>query len=294
MTHIIFIPIFIFSIFSIACAHVSPKNKPLKIIDAHLHARFDGKTHPWSGIPKTKESLLSEMKENGVIGAVSHTRKYDENYQDLSQYNIIQCAGIYAEKIELGRLEKGLKDRKFGCIKIYLGYVYQMASHPNYKPAYKLAEKYKVPVVFHTGDTSEKGALLKYAEPMDIDEVAVTHPNVTFVIAHLGNPWVETAAEIVYKNDNVYADISAFLVGELETRSENDVDELIVKPVRWAFQFIENPNKLMFGTDWPLVGMKPYITAIKKAIPEQYWEDVFYNNAAKVFKFSAPDISSQQ
>ncbi|GAF15492.1 amidohydrolase [Bacillus sp. JCM 19045] len=56
-----------------------------------------------------------------------------------------------------------------------------------YKPVYHLAEKHHVPVVFHTGDTYAENAILKYAHPLTIDEVAVQHRNVTFVMAHLGD-----------------------------------------------------------------------------------------------------------
>lgn len=287
MTKIIFVTACVINLpLLIGCttsAKTNSGHKPLKIIDAHLHASFNGKPNQFSGIMKTKESLQKEMQENGVVGAISHTKSYDDNYQDLKDLNTIQCAGISGKFVKVAQLEKGLKENRFQCIKIYLGYVYQYATDPNYESAYKLAEKYKVPVVLHTGDTSEKDALIKYSHPMDIDELAVKHPNMTIVIAHLGNPWVETAAEIVYKNDNVYADISAFLIGDLSKVSESNINEYIVKPVRWAFGFIENPKKLMYGTDWPLADMKSYIQAIKRAIPEESWEDVFYNNARDVF-----------
>ena len=36
----------------------------------------------------------------------------------------------------------------------------------------------------------------------------------TFVIAHCGNPWIESAAEVAYKNPNVYIECSAMLTGD--------------------------------------------------------------------------------
>jgi predicted TIM-barrel fold metal-dependent hydrolase len=47
--------------------------------------------------------------------------------------------------------------------------------HKFYEPAYQLAQKYDVPVIFHTGDTYSVKAKLKYADPLTIDEVAVDH-----------------------------------------------------------------------------------------------------------------------
>ncbi len=87
------------------------------------------------------------------------------------------------------------------------------ASDQVYQPIYELAKKYKLPVVFHTGDTYSECGLLKYAHPLTLDEVAVTHREINLVMAHLGDPWCLDGAELIYKNSNMYADLSGFLLG---------------------------------------------------------------------------------
>lgn len=272
---------------SIGCSSITRRTEQtdpnLKIIDAHLHTHFKGTAHEWSGRFDSRESLLKEMAENNVVGAVSHTELYEKDYHPgLDANGIIHCAGV-GPKIQVARLEKGLKAGHFRCIKIYLGYVAQYASDKNYDPVYSLAAKYKVPVVFHTGDTYDKDGLLKYSDPLTIDEVAVKHRGVNFVIAHMGNPWIQSAAEVAYKNPNVYIDVSALLIGDLTKTSAEDMEEYVVKPIRWAFGYAEDPGKLMFGTDWPLADMKSYIAAVKRAIPREHWSAVFHDNAVKVF-----------
>jgi hypothetical protein len=261
----------------------------IPIIDAHLHARFSGKANKFSGIIVSEESLAKEMKENGVVAALSISPAYEVGMVPTS-IPMRHCAGVEDKVVDVPRMEKGLKSKLFNCIKIYLGYVAQYANHPNYHAAYRLARKYKVPVIFHTGDTSTEDALLKYADPLQIDEIAVQYRDVNFVIAHLGNPWVESAAETVYKNDNVYADVSAFLVGKADNSDKEQWEEYVIKPIRWAFGYIENPKKLMYGTDWPLQAMGPYIWAVKRAIPQEHWKDVFYNNAIAVYGFDLKPI----
>jgi hypothetical protein len=166
--------------------------------------------------------------------------------------------------------------------------VHQYAFDRNYEPAYELAEKYHVPVVFHTGDTDSQWAKLKYADPLTVDEVAVDHPKVTFVLAHAGNPWIESAAEVAYKNPNVYLDGSAFLIGDLKQTAPEQIETYLVKPVRWIFNYIGDPTKLMFGTDWPLTDIGPYLEAFKRAIPREHWKAVFHDNAARVYGFDKP------
>jgi predicted TIM-barrel fold metal-dependent hydrolase len=119
---------------------------------------------------------------------------------------------------------------------------------------------------------------------MAIDEIAVDYRKVNFVIAHSGNPWVQTAAEIAYKNPNVYIEGSAMLIGDLSEYSRQQLDEYIVKPLKWAFGYIEDPSKFMFGSDYALVDIKAYAEIYKRAIPREHWDAVFRDNAVKVFK----------
>jgi hypothetical protein len=273
----------------VACgpqAAVAPEPaEPIAIIDAHLHTDFTGQKERSSGLPMTQAELEREMAAAGVVGAIAHTKLYDEGWVDLRDKGIVHCCGLDAV-VDTARLEEGLASRRYGCIKIYLGYVHQYAYDPAYEPAYQLAERFGVPVVFHTGDTYSIKGKLKYADPLTVDEVAVDHPNVTFVIAHLGNPWIETAAEVAYKNPNVYLDGSALMVGHLDEVSPEDLERYVVGPVRWTLGYLEDPTKLMFGSDWPLVAIGDYADAFRRAIPPDQQRAVFHDNAARVFKLS--------
>jgi hypothetical protein len=241
--------------------------QPLSIIDVHTHQKLPA--------------------NSGVIGAVRHI---DLDGQDVKEPNVVYCANV-RERIDIDRLKAGLKSKRYGCIKIYLGYVYRYAYDKEYEPVYALAKEYDVPVVFHTGDTFAKKGKLKYADPLTIDEVAVDHPDVRFVIAHCGNPWIESAAEVAYKNDNVYLECSALLLGNLDKLPKEQVETYVVRPISWIFGYVEKPTKLMFGSDSPLVDVKPYIDAYKRAIPKEHWKAVFHDNAVRVFKFPAPKIA---
>jgi len=267
--------------FIASCA--SHKENNLKVIDAHIHTQFTGERESNSSVMQSKEELLKQMKENNVVGGIAHTYWDGKHYNDVREHGIIHCAGV--DKIpKIFEIEKGLQSGKFSCIKIFLGYVHQYASDKNYRPLYKLAEKYDVPVVFHTGDTYYHTGKVKYSDPMTIDEVAVDFPNTRFVIAHCGIPWYQTAAELAFKNPNVYLDGSGIIVGDLSKTSPEVFEKVLVEPIRWVFTYIENPKKLMYGSDWPLADMKPYLEAFKRAIPKEHWQAVFHDNAARVFK----------
>ena len=256
---------------------------PLAVIDAHLHTNFYDRLDPDSLAMDSRDGLAEEMQQNHVVGAVSMDHP-DDAWADLGDLNVVHCVGLDAT-VDESALEAELASGRYRCIKIFLGYVHQYAYDPAYEPAYRLAERFGVPVVFHTGDTDSPKAKLKYADPLTIDEVAVDHPNVTFVLAHAGNPWIQSAAEVTYKNSNVVIDGSAFLIGDLAAVPPEIVERQLVAPVRWIFEYVADPKKLMYGTDWPLVRMEPYLRAFAKAIPREHWQAVFHDNAARVYGF---------
>lgn len=276
-----------FTLLFAALALAGPSEPPpppmaLPVIDAHTHADFTGKPEPTSAILQTEDQYLKELKEIGAVGAVSHSDGGAPALNSgLAQLPVYQCYGV-RRQVDVKDVERALREKRARCIKIYLGYIHRYAYDKAYRPLYPLAAKYDVPVVFHTGDTYSTKGKLKYADPLTIDEVAVDFPKTTFVIAHLGNPWIDSAAEVIYKNPNVYGEASALLIGDL--KDAEDVDTYLVKPLKKAFGYVGNPSKFMYGTDWPLVDMKAYLEAYKKAIPEKYWCDVFFKNAVKVFR----------
>jgi uncharacterized protein len=187
----------------------------------------------------------------------------------------------------LRQVELELKKGRVVALKCYLGYLHYEPAHPNYRRFYELAAHYKLPVYFHTGDTYSPEAKLKYAHPLGVDEVAVDHPETRFILAHLGNPWTVDAAEVVYKNLNVWADVSGLIVGqEIEPQTGDDFDAVndLTNRVRSAFRYAERPNRFLFGTDWPLIPMLAYRDFIRSVIPTAHHAQVFEENARILFR----------
>jgi len=186
----------------------------------------------------------------------------------------------------LRRVEPLLAAGKVIALKGYLGYIHAYPNDPGYQPYYRLAAKYRVPFIFHTGDTYSPYAKLKYAHPLGVDEVAVDHPDVNFVMAHVGNPWMLDAAAVIYKNVNVWCDLSGLIVGSdddfLDPSKLAAMDEVLGR-IRQAFRYAERPNRFLYGSDWPLAPMIRYRDFIRQAIPREYHDQVFQDNAAMLF-----------
>ncbi len=264
----------------------------MKFIDVHTHPCFNisslRETANRNGINFSAEGFLTEMDSVGIEYAVAIGVDTESNnlIRDISKKidRIIPVLGVNLEKksnfstyFEFAK--KALSKKEFRGIKIYLGYDHVAANSKFLEPLYRLAEKYNIPVIFHTGDTFKpmrKSQFLKYCHPLIIDEVAVTHPGIKFVIAHSGNPWTEDAAEVVYKNDNCYADISGWFLQTIDQKSMKFMREKLEKMVAFA-----GNEKIMFGSDWPLLKMKPYTNFIMSSLRMDDLQKIAYKNAKK-------------
>lgn len=87
---------------------------------------------------------------------------------------------------------------------------------PRFEPYYALAAKYQLPFILSTCDILYPKGRLRFAQPLLVDEVAVSHPAVQFVILHFGIPWHVDAAEVILKKDNVWTELSGFLSVDAE------------------------------------------------------------------------------
>jgi predicted TIM-barrel fold metal-dependent hydrolase len=190
----------------------------------------------------------------------------------------------------LQAVEEVLKSGKVRALKAYLGYIHQGPDSPAYVPYYELAATYKIPVVFHTGDTYSSKAKVRFAHPLRVDDVAVDHPGVRFVLAHFGNPWLVDAAEVVYKNDNVWADLSGLIVGdealfEGHFAARRPIPEIAsaISAVRDAIRYTGKPDRFLYGSDWPLAPMASYRKLVEAIVPAESRQAIFHDNARDLF-----------
>jgi hypothetical protein len=172
-------------------------------------------------------------------------------------------------------------------IKLFPGY------HPFYPhdrrldPVYEYAKRRKIPVLIHTGDTMDNWGLIKYSRPIEVDEVAVRFRDVPFVLCHFGNPWIDEAAELVYKNPNVYADTSGLLAHPSFPLFEQMV-ELSRKRVMEAILMVGSVDKVLYGSDWPLLDLKVALRLITGlALPERDRAAILGGNARRLFGLPA-------
>jgi predicted TIM-barrel fold metal-dependent hydrolase len=178
--------------------------------------------------------------------------------------------------------------RDLAAIKLYPGYRAFYPHDPRLDPVYEFAHKAGIPVMIHQGDTLDPNGLLKYARPLEVDEVAVRFRDVRFVLCHLGNPWIEELTEVVYKNSNVYTDTSGLLanpgvpyfrqmVGRAQRRLAN------------ALAAMGDVHQVLYGSDWPLESIETAVGLITGLdLPEEDKNRILGENARALFRIDGP------
>jgi predicted TIM-barrel fold metal-dependent hydrolase len=187
----------------------------------------------------------------------------------------------------LDRVERQLQAGRVKGLKAYLGYLHHGPASPGYAPYYRLAARYRIPVIFHSGDTYAASAKLKYAHPLLVDEVAVDYPETNFVIAHCGCPWFMDAAEVIYKNANVWADLSGIFVGDetaFAALAARGRLQRTVERLHEALEYAERPDRFLYGSDWPLAPMAAYRAFLAPLLDAPEWRAVRADNARALFR----------
>lgn len=262
----------------------------MTIIDCHTHI---GRNEKFQGIKQLLESMDKANIDKALVFA--------SRVGDCPNEHLLQEIAPHKDRLygvayfdgQIGYKNHGLHEwankvsdwygeKKIVAVKFYTGYEHYypvdqapFLAHLNFMGC---------PAIFHSGDclAGETKAKLKYAHPLHIDEVAVDFQNMNFVIAHLGFPWNKDAAQVCYKNTNVYADMSGFVYGKFK-KDDCDKFDKVVK------EFIEicPSEKLMFGSDWPISDQISYVSASIVSLSFHDRDKMLFKTAQKVFKLSS-------
>lgn len=121
-----------------------------------------------------------------------------------------------------------------------------------YDDLFSYAEDHGLPILVHTGTTFVSAAPLKWAFPVHLDEVAMRHPELRMVLAHLGHPFEGECIAVIRKHQHVYADVSALHYRPFQLwHSLRLVQDYGV----W--------HKLLFGSDYPFTTVDASIDGLR-------------------------------
>ena len=153
----------------------------------------------------------------------------------------------WEEEMRYGREKLELRGIKL--LPMYAGY---HPDDPTLDPLWVYANEHRLPVLLHTGTTFITQAPLECTLPRHLDQVAIRHPELKIVMAHLGHPYEGECVAMIRKHPNLYADISA-----LHYRPFQLYQSLMLVQEYGVW------DKILFGTDFPFTNVDDTIDGLR-------------------------------
>lgn len=182
-------------------------------------------------------------------------------------------------KLALAEIERSIKELGLDGIKFQQAMQAFFPNEPRFSPLYEKCAELGVIVLFHSGYTGfgagtpgGKGVKLKYVRPIYIDDVAAEFPELTIIGAHPSWPWQEEMLAIAWHKANVYIDLSGWSPKYFQPSLVHYANTLL-------------KDKVMFGSDYPLITPKRWLDDFEKAgFREEVKEKILRGNAHRLFR----------
>ncbi len=187
----------------------------------------------------------------------------------------------------LQEIDRGVHDLDLRGIKLGPNYQNFDPLCPEARAVYARAEGLGLPILFHQGTSPIRDAPLRFAHPLMMDEIAMAHPDLRIVMAHMGHPWQADTIVVIRKHPHVYADVSA----------------LFYRP--WSYYHAMRLatewnvlHKLLLGSDYPITTPRETIDHLRKVnelpgvsglplVPEDALEAIVHRDSLHLLGLSA-------
>ena len=232
-------------------AWINPNIKPPKSVNRDVVYLFPGL---WERYEKgtTLTQLIDEMDEAGVTRGVL-CAGYTEDEEDVEWVRKAvarhpeRFVGSYAVDPHQGMntvrlIDSLVRDEGFRLIRIIALFTQIPYDDARNYPIYAKCAELGVPLGVNVGIP---GPLVpgKHQHPLALDEVCAFFPELTVVMQHCGEPWVDLCVKLLLKWPNLHYMTSAF------------APKYIPKPII-DFANTRGADKVMFASDYPLLTLE--------------------------------------
>ena len=259
-----------------------------RIIDAHCHIYPDkiaqkasDSTGTFYNIPSLLDGKISTLLEHGEKAGIEHfivqsVATTPKQVSSINRFIATSVAESNGKFTGLGTLHPDSEDIEADVNEIISLGLKGVKLHPDIQrfkiddfrmlKIYELCEG-RLPILIHTGDNR-----YDFSNPNRMMPILEIYKDLTVIGAHLGgwSIWEEATAKLSnYKN--FYVDCSS----SLYALSPSKAKELIL-----AY----GTKRVLFGTDYPMWEPQTEIDKLLKVdLTQEEFEDIFYNNAARMF-----------
>lgn len=260
-----------------------------QIIDCHRHLSLDKKYKTYK---EAAEAIVSDMALNGISKSIviadnvknSGTADIDTLIKVFKNNESISLVGAVdpfdQSSDELSAINNLLNEGKIIGLKLYNGHDKLLISDQRCVSSIKLCNKYKVPLIIHTGANSGDPESAKYNDPKMIVEIAKKYPKIKVIISHYFWPKIDYCFGITRNIDNIYFDTSA--MADDEVVKESGGIEKIKAVLKNTIE--DRHDSLIFGTDYPMCSTESHIRLVDSLnISDREKDNIYYQNAKSIF-----------
>lgn len=209
------------------------------VIDFHTHVQPD----------TDLEAFLAEMDAQGIDMAVVQSLGADQPILDKANAHILKIVEKYPNRLigfasVMPTHKNAVQDlvallgAGFKGLKLHPPIQHFSVDDPRLAPLMDKCAELGIPVLFHTGGVFLRTGVIRFADSLHFDELAIRHPDTTIVMAH-GQPFSHDPY-IVGKHPNVYMDTSVRFA---------NVARLIPNIGPELLNWIRSDEKVLFGSD---------------------------------------------
>ncbi|MHC4476502.1 MAG: amidohydrolase family protein [Planctomycetota bacterium] len=212
------------------------------IVDCHTHIGSAA-----GDAEKAEHFTATETVDVCVVLAAAEessgpVNKIVSEYAGKHQAKMLGFGLVDPTKDKIGSKSLAALKEKLGLKGVVL-YCSSNGFHPAHSRSmrfYESAQELGLPVFFHNGGPFCASAVLDYAQPYLLDEVARRFPGLRMVIGTMGAPFVDQTLSMLAKHENVYADLT------INPSNVWQVYNMVVSAHEYGVM-----DKLLFGSGFP-------------------------------------------
>lgn len=144
-------------------------------------------------------------------------------------------------------LDHAFKDLKLMGLKLNPSKQAFYPDDPMMDKIYEKCLEYNKPIMFHAGMSWSSNCLMKYAQPLNFEPVAIKYPELKMCLAHMGWPWIYETAALILKYPNLYADTSMLYMDS----PEQFLGDVLTRQFGRLWVDNDLSDKIMFGSNNP-------------------------------------------
>ncbi len=265
------------------------KLQDFKIIDTHCHVFPDkiavsaaNNIGTYYSLPVNGDGTLLRMTDmskdvnvfkyvisSAATKAINVEHANDFIYQTVKSHdNLVGLGTTHADYDNNEKEFERIIQMDLRGIKLHTDFQGFDIDTPKMDTAYRLCEKYRLPVLFHVGDPKSD-----FSKADKLYNIMQKFPDIIVIAAHMGGYKTQELAEKYFVGQNVYFDCS-------EWHNYMKPDELCDMIRR------HGTDKILFGSDYPLYSASATAKMLVEQtdLTDEELDKIFYANAARLFK----------